>query len=176
MDRRAILLAAVSTARACAAPPDDPIETERQALGDDGPVCVPVIPEELRAISPSGTIDHRRPTFVWHSPEPERRKYLQVVSTDSGARVLEARIPSGTWYTAEGDLPEGIELRWTVSSSPCSSRGASATFAIQVPPTPEPPGHGGQCFPGLRECEAVCRGVCERRILCGGASAHKCFE
>jgi hypothetical protein len=34
----------------------------------------------------------------------------------------------------------------------------------------------GQCFPNLRECEAACRGVCERRIACGGASAHKCFE
>jgi hypothetical protein len=37
-------------------------------------------------------------------------------------------------------------------------------------------GADGQCFPNKRECEAVCRGVCERRIECGGASAHKCFE
>jgi hypothetical protein len=33
-----------------------------------------------------------------------------------------------------------------------------------------------QCFPSYKSCIAVCLGVCERRINCGGASAHKCFE
>jgi len=33
----------------------------------------------------------------------------------------------------------------------------------------------GTCFPSLRKCLEACPGVCERRILCGGASAHKCF-
>lgn len=46
-------------------------------------------------------------------------------------------------------------------------------------PTPPPPpqcGYDLQCFPSLRQCQAVCCGVCERRINCGGATAHKCFE
>jgi hypothetical protein len=37
-------------------------------------------------------------------------------------------------------------------------------------------GHDLECFPSLRDCEESCCGVCERRINCGGASAHKCFE
>jgi hypothetical protein len=41
-------------------------------------------------------------------------------------------------------------------------------------------GSGGSnnlvCFPNLSECEAVCGGVCERRLNCGSANAHKCFE
>jgi endonuclease/exonuclease/phosphatase family metal-dependent hydrolase len=48
------------------------------------------------------------------------------------------------------------------------------------PPLPPPPpplgGHNMQCFPSYNECAAVCGGVCERRINCGGPSAHKCFE
>lgn len=37
-------------------------------------------------------------------------------------------------------------------------------------------GHNLQCYPSLRACEAECCGVCERRINCGGATGHKCFE
>lgn len=44
-------------------------------------------------------------------------------------------------------------------------------------PTPPPPGcHNLQCYPSLRQCQAECSGVCERRILCGSETAHKCFE
>jgi hypothetical protein len=32
------------------------------------------------------------------------------------------------------------------------------------------------CFDGYEECARNCCGVCERRISCGGESAHKCFE
>lgn len=32
------------------------------------------------------------------------------------------------------------------------------------------------CFPGLNSCLDACTdGVCERRINCGGPTAHKCF-
>jgi hypothetical protein len=36
--------------------------------------------------------------------------------------------------------------------------------------------HDLECFSSYKQCVAVCEGVCERRINCGGASAHKCFE
>jgi hypothetical protein len=45
------------------------------------------------------------------------------------------------------------------------------------PPPPDCP-YNLKCYPSLHQCEAECLpvgGVCERRINCGGSTAHKCF-
>jgi hypothetical protein len=47
------------------------------------------------------------------------------------------------------------------------------------PPSPPPSGcgsHNNVCFGSYNACARECCGVCERRINCGGGSAHKCFE
>jgi len=36
--------------------------------------------------------------------------------------------------------------------------------------------HNEVCYPSFKACSEECCGVCERRIGCGGESAHKCFE
>ncbi len=36
--------------------------------------------------------------------------------------------------------------------------------------------HNEVCYPSFKACSDECCGVCERRIGCGGESAHKCFE
>jgi len=36
--------------------------------------------------------------------------------------------------------------------------------------------HNETCYPSFKACSEECCGVCERRIGCGGESAHKCFE
>jgi hypothetical protein len=67
----------------------------------------------------------------------------------------------------------------------CTVSGADERTEAPPPPAPrdEEGRRGGEttsgvpddCFPDYNACARACEGTCVRKILCGGASAHKCL-
>lgn len=141
--------------------------------------CPPDVPV---LFAPSGDISEPTPLYSW-SAVPGATNYIFEVH-DSNGVLIEFRQFNSTTSHQGYDLSAHahVQLNWRLKSE-CgglASPYSSPRYFRYVPPPPpeEPPpkGHDGQCYPSLKACLKECTGVCERRINCGGATAHKCFE
>jgi hypothetical protein len=93
-----------------------------------------------------------------------------VIETQGNASVLPRKNGGGTesWYENTPCPPQGGSS--SGGSSGTSSGGSSSSSSSGGG------GHHMECFPSYNACAAVCGGVCQHKITCGGPSAHKCFE
>lgn len=133
------------------------------------------------AINPVGTIyDTPRPTFTWNAVPYAQSYTLYVQTVADGTIVLRQVGIVSTSFPCDQDLPFDVDLRWKVKAEAtgCAAGPYSSIlpFRIENAPPPDPSCPNLACFPSLKACEDSCvTGTCERRINCGGATAHKCF-
>ncbi len=160
----------------CVGIDDDPLPAEAAARSLTS--CPPPVPV---LYAPSGDTSDSTPLYSW-SEVPGATSYLFELLTAAGLHLefrqyVYTNSHSGIDLSAHAD----VQMYWKVKSR-CDellSAYSSLLHFRYVPPPPPPPGdgdHDGQCYPSLKACLRECTGVCERRINCGGASAHKCFE
>jgi hypothetical protein len=163
---------------ACSASPEDPGQTASN--NNKTTLVANPLSCELPAPHPRAPSGHACPntTFVWDEV-PGATHYRLNVLTSTEAFLFPPVDVQGISYQHSSDLPHG-DLSFNVSAhndcgrSPASSRMYFTVASCDDPPPP-PPNPCGQCFDGFNDCAAACPGTCERRISCGGASAHKCF-
>jgi hypothetical protein len=136
-------------------------------------------------VNPSQTFPSSLYTFQWREvdeyvPDDFYEWRVQVANWINSCSIASQHGNNGT-YTVDTGLVNGGRLcdrrgcdkgEYRVAFSvECAVSGGSSSSSSS--------GGGGNnnvCFPSYNACAAVCQGVCERRINCGGPSAHKCFE
>jgi hypothetical protein len=130
------------------------------------------------AYNPSGNTGDSTPLYSW-SAVPGATSYTMYV-LDPAENWADYEQGSVDTSYQGNDLSgyANVQLRWKVKAQCEDVNGYHASpyseryFMYYVGGG----GGGGTCYPSLKACLAACSGVCERRINCGGASAHKCFE
>jgi hypothetical protein len=161
---------AIVLAAACSAPSDE----AKKSPGNEAIVAANQVSCELPAPNPRAPNGDACPnaTFVWDEV-PGATHYQLNVLTSTENFLFQVDV-GGISYQHPSDLPHG-DLSFNVSAfnacgrSPASSR---QYFTVKDCRGDDP---CGKCFDGFNDCAAVCPGTCERKITCGGASAHKCF-
>ncbi len=130
--------------------------------------------------APLGATPDSTPAYSW-SAVAGATGYLWELLDSNGAHLGFAQYRTSTWIQGP-DLSAhaDVQLRWRVAGR-CEQFGPPGPYSPwsyfrYVPPEPPPPTPTGTCYPSLKACLSECTGVCERRINCGGANAHKCFE
>ncbi len=153
-----------------------PTESTSSALTTCSTLTAPV------PYGPSGNIGDPTPLYSW-SAVPGATNYTIYVLDPNENWLDFALGTTNTWHQGQ-DLSDyaNVQLRWKVKAECYDESGyhpgpysGSVYFKYYLNEDP-PGGNDGSCYPSLKACLAECTGVCERRINCGGATAHKCFE
>lgn len=177
--RLQIVISIAIAVAGCADLDDDALSEESgsQAVTSCPPTDAPI------PYGPSGDIPEPNPVYSWSAVAGVTGYQWESLDLNG---VYYGYNQHRTSTSTQGlELLSGVQMRWRVAGR-CGEFGPLGpsspwTYFRYVPPPPppdDPPGggHNGQCYPSLRACERECTGVCERRINCGGATAHKCFE
>lgn len=172
---RTLLLVVMNMFVGCADLDEDvlPTESASSALATCPTLSAPI------PYGPSGNTSDHSPLYSWGAVSGATTYSIYVL--DPAEVTIDKKLnTTNTWYQGI-DLSDylNVQLRWKVKGECHDATGYHAgpySPSTYFVPYQNTSGGGGTCYPSLQACLAECAGVCERRINCGGANAHKCFE